>query len=58
MAANDANEFKIIKFIQIQKISKVKRYRFDLKCYKDRHKIIKKSASYVDLYVRNTSFLK
>ena len=58
MAANDTNEFKIIKFIQIQKISKVKRYRFVLKCYQDCHKISKKSASYVDLYIRNTSFLK
>ena len=36
VAANDANEFKIIKFIQIQIISKVIRYRFVLKCYQDR----------------------
>ena len=58
MAANGTNEFKIIKFIKIQIISKVKRYRFVLKCYQDRHKISKKSASYVHLYVRSTSFLK
>ena len=31
----DASEFKKIKFIQIQIFSKVKRYRFVWKCYKD-----------------------
>ena len=32
MAANDTNEFKIIKFIQIQIFSKVNKYRYVLKC--------------------------
>ena len=32
VAANGTNKFKKIKFIQIQNISKVKRYRFVLKC--------------------------
>ena len=58
VAANDNNEFKKIQLIKIQIFRKVKRYRFVLKCYQDRHKISKKSDSLVDLYVRNTSFLK
>ena len=45
MAANNTSEFKKTKFIQIQIFSKVKRYRFVLMCYQDRHKISKKSAS-------------
>ena len=32
VAANDTNEFKKIKFVQIQIFSKVKRYRFVWKC--------------------------
>ena len=58
MAANATSEFKKIKKIKIQIFSKVKRYRFVLKCYQDRHKISKKSASYAHLYLRKASFLK
>ena len=41
----DTSEFKKIKSIQIQIFSKVKSYRFALKCYKDPLQIGKESAS-------------